>query len=93
VPIGYPVQGIYKKGYDGTDINAVDRSNFPVGNKAPNNYHLLATGDDYSKVSVYRYPSLKKNSKAVESRGHSSHVTNVKFTKDDKRLLTTGGED
>lgn len=46
VPIGYPVQGIYRKGQDGTDINAVDRTNLPVGNKAPYNYHLLVTGDD-----------------------------------------------
>lgn len=54
---------------------------------------MLATGDDYSKVNVFRYPSLNKNSKCVENRGHSSHVTNVKFTKDDKRILSTGGED
>ncbi|KRW98348.1 WD40-repeat-containing domain [Pseudocohnilembus persalinus] len=93
VPIGYQVQGIFRKGYDGTDINAVDRSNFPVGNKAPQNYHLLATGDDYSRVNVFKYPSIQKGSKCITNRGHSSHVTNVKFTKDDKRIISTGGED
>ena len=62
-PIGYPVQGIYRKGYDGTDINAVDRSHFPMIKDKPEsreNYHLVATADDYSKVSVFKFPVLKK---------------------------------
>jgi len=54
---------------------------------------LLATGDDYAKVSLFKYPTLKKNSSYVDKRAHSSHVTNVKFTKDDKNLISTGGED
>jgi len=53
----------------------------------------LASGDDFSHVRILRYPSLKKSSEAVVGTGHSSHVTNVKWTKDDSRILSTGGED
>jgi hypothetical protein len=53
----------------------------------------MVTGDDYSKVSVFKFPSIKKGSIPVDNTGHSSHVTNVKFSKDDKKIYSTGGED
>ena len=64
---------------DGTDINGVDRSKKPH----PDGYHLVASADDFSKVKVFRYPSIRENSEFIEGRGHSSHVTQVKWSKDD----------
>ena len=29
----------------------------------------------------------------MEGSGHSSHVTNVRWTADDKHIISTGGED
>jgi len=89
VTLGWPVQGIFEQYMDGTDVNAVDRSNatYDKGMK------LLASGDDRGKVRILEYPCLVKNSQSVAGRGHSSHVTNVVFTKDDGYVLSTGGED
>eukprot|EP01015_Nassula_variabilis_P006389 TRINITY_DN1486_c0_g1_i2.p1 TRINITY_DN1486_c0_g1~~TRINITY_DN1486_c0_g1_i2.p1 ORF type:complete len:351 (+),score=77.49 TRINITY_DN1486_c0_g1_i2:65-1117(+) len=87
--LGWPVQGIWPAAVDGTDINATYRSN----KKHPGDYHLISVGDDFGKVSIYRYPSLKKGSVPVVGVGHSSHVTNVKFNKSDDMLISTGGED
>ena len=53
----------------------------------------MATGDDYAKVSLFKYPSIKPNSAFIDKRAHSSHVTNVKFSADDQNLYSTGGED
>ncbi len=81
VTLGWPVQGIWPECADGTDINSVDCSNTNVeDNLDYKKYFLLATGDDSSQVRILRYPSLKKASDAVIGRGHSSHVTSVKFT-------------
>lgn len=44
-------------------------------------------------VKVFRYPCIKKKSQYVEGRGHSSHVTQVKWSNDDKFLFTAGGAD
>jgi len=93
VPIGWPVQGIYQKFYDGTDINAVDRSNFPFSNISPENYHLLVAGDDYGNLLCFKFPTLQKHSIPVIGNGHSSHVTNVKFNHNDTKIFSTGGED
>ncbi|CAD8200325.1 unnamed protein product [Paramecium octaurelia] len=95
VTLGWPVQGIWPECADGTDINAVDRSNTTINGKndPKTSYHLLASGDDFSHVRILRFPSLKKSSEAVVGTGHSSHVTNVKWTKDDSRIISTGGED
>ncbi len=79
LPLGWPVQGIWAAGEDGSDINAVDRSAQPV----PDGYHLVAAATDSSLVKVFRYPCSEERSEFLEGRGHSSHVTNVKFSKDD----------
>lgn len=74
---------------DGTDINAIDRSNSSYAK----DMRLLASGDDFGKVRLLEYPCIVKNSQGVIGRGHSSHVTNVKFNSNDKVLVSTGGED
>jgi WD40 repeat protein len=82
-PLGWPVQGIWPPGADGTDINAVDRSH---------SGHLIAAADDFGKASLFRYPCLV-GAKPVVYSGHSSHVMNVRWTVGDKYLLTAGGND
>jgi microtubule-associated protein-like 6 len=83
--LGWPVQGIWPALSDGTDVNAVDRAH---------SGHLLATGDDFGKVRLYRYPCCTdKPAAALEHSGHSSHVTNVRWTAGDEYLISLGGND
>ena len=87
--IGWSVQGIFPALSDGTDVNACARS--PEG-------AILATGDDFGKVNLYRYPCPQR-SQHVSAIGHSSHVTNVCFVesakkdKNEIRVVSTGGAD
>lgn len=81
---GWTVQGMWPaNAYDSSEINAVDRS---VSGK------YLATGEDSGQIRLLRYPSVIPSSKAVVLRGHSSHVTNVRWTLDEK-LISVGGND
>ena len=82
--LGWPVQGVWPPNADGTDVNAVCRS--------PDE-KTIATGDDFGKVKIFRYPSSKENAKFKEYKGHSAHVTNVCFSSDGKYLFSTGGLD
>jgi WD40 repeat protein len=82
--LGWPVQGIWAAGMDGSDINAVARSH--TG-------HLLATSDDFGQVSLFRYPVIDKSAKRISYPGHSSHVMNVRWTCGDEYLLSAGGND
>lgn len=75
-------QGIWPPCSDGSDVNTVDRSNCKK---------FLATGDDFSKVKVFRYPVCNKRQMYSSYKGHSSHVTAVKWSPDDKLLYSTGG--
>ncbi len=43
----------------------------------------MVTGDDFNQVCVFKYPSVKYGSKAVVCNGHSTAVSNVKFSLDD----------
>ena len=88
--IGWPVQGIFPPYSDGTDVNAVDRSKRYFGNRE---YRLLATSDDFGLVKVFRYPCVESGSEGQIGKGHSSHVTNVKFNSTDQYLISTGGDD
>lgn len=84
-PLGFwGVQGIWPLYSDGSDINAVDRSN---------GLTMIATADDYGFVKIFRYPCAIEHSSFVQLRGHSSHVTNVKWSTSDHLLLSTGGRD
>ena len=78
----WATQGIWPPCSDGTDINSVDRSN-------SRNY--LVTGDDFSKVKLFKYPVCQKKQIYSAYKGHSSHVTGVKWTFDDKNIISTGG--
>ena len=80
---GFPVQGIWP-GLDYTDVNSVDRSR---------NGTLLATGDDFGQVKLFKYPCVKEKAAFNNYYGHSSHVTKVKFSANDSLLFSAGGND
>jgi len=81
--IGWPVQGIYPAGVDGSHINGVERSH---------NGEIVATGDDWRLLNIMRYPCLK-GGKPVSYAGHSEHVVRVKFDNEDSYLYSIGGYD
>jgi len=82
--LGWPVAGIWADCGDGTDINAVDRSPSET---------LLAAGDDYGKVRLYRYPAMTEKQPYRGAVGHSAHVPSVRFSPDESRLISVGGGD
>nr|XP_046165458.1 echinoderm microtubule-associated protein-like 1 isoform X6 [Oncorhynchus gorbuscha] len=82
--LGFQVFGLWPDGSDGTDINAVSRSN---------EKQLLVTGDDFGKVCLFSYPCCQFRAPSHVYGGHSSHVTNVNFLFDDSCLVSTGGKD
>uniref|UniRef100_A0A674CAB4 EMAP like 1 n=1 Tax=Salmo trutta TaxID=8032 RepID=A0A674CAB4_SALTR len=82
--LGFQVFGLWPDGSDGTDINAVSRSN---------EKRLLVTGDDFGKVHLFSFPCSQFRAPSHVYGGHSSHVTNVKFLFDDSCLVSTGGKD
>ncbi|GMH46698.1 hypothetical protein TrVE_jg371 [Triparma verrucosa] len=84
LPFGWPVQGIWGSDSSGGDVNAVCRSK---------NGKTLAVTDDMGLVKLYAFPCVHNNATGTEYRGHSSHVTNCRFTAGDAQLITTGGGD
>ena len=104
LPFGWPVQGIFPPNSDGTDINSVSRSSLydasvvsSCGKSAPSSTYnkncLLVTGDDFKRVKLFKYPATKEGAKFKEFKGHSEHVSNVKFSNDDNFVYSTGGLD
>jgi len=81
--LGWPVQGIFEPSQDGSDINSCDTSR---------TQSLVVTGDDNGNVNLFRYPVMKGN-KSSSSHAHSSHVVRVRFTQDERYVLSTGGHD
>jgi WD40 repeat protein len=81
--LGWPVQGIYEGVIDMTHVNTVDRS------KAGN---LVAVGNDWGNVVLFNYPNCS-GAKSRSFKGHSEHVTNVKWNSNDEYLFSAGGYD
>ena len=80
---GWLVDGIFPSGTDGTHINSVDFSEDQT---------LIATGDDYGLVNVFRNPA-RSGTIPICLRGHSEHVVRVRFGKSDSYLFSVGGYD
>jgi len=79
----WSTSGIIPKGQDGTHINGVEWSHDKT---------LIATGDDWGLVNVFRNPALIGH-KPKTLRGHSEHVVRVCFNEDDSILYSIGGYD
>jgi len=80
---GWPVKGIMYK--QKVPITSCARS-FNVHN----NYQLLAAGDMFGNLKLYRYPCIQMEVMHLVGRGHSSPISSIRFTRDDKYILTTG---
>jgi len=82
--LGWPVQGIYPKCTDGTFIHSVDRSHTTIRDQSASedlkNPSILAVGNNNGQVCLYNFPCTIKNSDYVYGVGHSSHITNVRWT-------------
>ena len=83
VKLGWWVQGIFPPSKSGNHVNGVDRSH---------EKNIIATGDDWGFVNLYRNPALK-GVKCTSYRAHSSHVVRVMFDAKDEYLYSTGGYD
>jgi microtubule-associated protein-like 6 len=89
LPVGWPVQGIWPTdvGCNEYIINAVARPH--TWESVP----VLATADDYGRVKIFNYPCVEQGAPDKCYKGHSEHVTNIKFSHDDAYCVTTGGGD
>ena len=81
--IGWSVLGVFPSGTDGSHVNGVAMS--ATGT-------LIATGDDWGLVNIYRNP-CREGSVAKSFRGHSEHVVRVKFGLADTYIFSIGGQD
>lgn len=54
---------------------------------------MIATGNDDSLVRLFHYPCVVPKQVHKAYQGHSSHITQVRFSKDDNFLVSTGGND
>jgi microtubule-associated protein-like 6 len=82
---GWQVKGIWKPFSDFTDVNGTCRSH---------SRNFLATADDFGQVNIYKYPcTVEKGAIYSSYLGHSSHVTKVRFSANDRYLVSTGGHD
>jgi len=82
--LGWAVAGVFDPSQDGTDVNIVsvnsDRS-------------VIATGDDYGYVNLFRYPANESGNDRKIFKGHAAHVQHVNFSPNQKYLISAGGND
>jgi microtubule-associated protein-like 6 len=109
-PLGFPVMGVFQNGGNGGDeINSVSRrdvfSSSNDGEAIAATETVVAAGDDFGRVRVFRWPCVAREAPAVEEiETHASHVSCVRFAPEevasvpgsdnnDRWLVSTGGGD
>jgi WD40 repeat protein len=53
----------------------------------------VVTGDDAGDVRLLNYPCVAKGARCARFRGHSSHVSAVRFSADDAWVASAGSVD
>ena len=79
--LSFETLGIWPTIADGTDINACAAFD-----------DILAVGDDFGRVRIYKYPTNQVNAESKELLGHADHVKQVSFM-DEAKLVTSGGHE
>ncbi|XP_067091821.1 echinoderm microtubule-associated protein-like 6 [Osmerus mordax] len=82
--LGDEVLGIWPRNADKADVNCACVSHAGLN---------VATGDDFGLVKLFDFPCTEKFAKHKRYFGHSAHVTNIRFSYDDKYVISTGGDD
>jgi len=80
---GWDVEGLYQKGFDGTDLNDCTLTS---------DGKLIISGDDYGTVRLHNYPAIDPETH-LSFTGHAEFVQGVELLRDDSQLITCGGED
>ena len=81
--LGWATQGIFVTD-DENDVTTVCRTK---------SEKLLATGGKDGKINLFKYPSVQEKSDFKSYRGHSSEISEVRFTEGDSNLVTIGKKD
>nr|XP_015828065.2 echinoderm microtubule-associated protein-like 6 isoform X1 [Nothobranchius furzeri] len=82
--LGDEVLGIWPRNADKADVNCACVSHAGLS---------LVTGDDFGLIKLFEFPCSEKFAKHKRYFGHSAHVTNVRFSCDDKYVVSAGGSD
>ena len=78
------INGIWPAYAEKTDIDAVSTSHSD---------QLLATGDDFGMVKLFKYPCPESETPFKQFGGHSAQVSGVKFSGDDSYLISVAEGD
>ncbi|OXB63038.1 hypothetical protein ASZ78_014805, partial [Callipepla squamata] len=82
--LGDEVIGIWPRNADKADVNCACVTHAGLN---------IVTGDDFGLVKLFDFPCTEKFAKHKRYFGHSAHVTNIRFSHDDKYVISTGGDD
>ncbi|OCT79280.1 hypothetical protein XELAEV_18026090mg [Xenopus laevis] len=82
--LGEEVMGIWPRNADKADVNCACVSHAGIN---------VVSGDDFGLVKLFDFPCTDRFAKHKRYFGHSAHVTNVRFSHDDKYVISTGGDD
>uniref|UniRef100_UPI003AAE605C echinoderm microtubule-associated protein-like 6 n=1 Tax=Centroberyx gerrardi TaxID=166262 RepID=UPI003AAE605C len=82
--LGDEVLGVWPRNAEKADVNCACVSHAGLN---------LVTGDDFGLVKLFDFPCSEKFAKHKRYFGHSAHVTNIRFSCDDKYVVSAGGSD
>uniref|UniRef100_A0A3Q3FEP0 EMAP like 6 n=1 Tax=Labrus bergylta TaxID=56723 RepID=A0A3Q3FEP0_9LABR len=82
--LGDEVLGVWPRNTEKADVNCACVSHAGLN---------LVTGDDFGLIKLFEFPCSEKFAKHKRYFGHSAHVTNIRFSCDDKYVISAGGSD
>ncbi|PNH12713.1 Lipoxygenase y domain-containing protein 1 [Tetrabaena socialis] len=92
--LGFPVMGVWRKDTDGTDINALSNNGaYPDTDPLAGEGEVVVTAGDDGRLRLFNYPCVVEDAPDRTYLGHCSHVMNVRFSPDNRYVVSVGGND
>lgn len=85
-PMTWAAQGAWPAQNDGTEVTAVDCA---FQSRRP----ILAAGDNFGRIRLFRYPCTTSLAKSKEYRGHGPNITKVRWAGGDSHLVSCSASD
>ncbi|MEW5309958.1 MAG: hypothetical protein WDW38_001797 [Sanguina aurantia] len=95
--LGFPVMGVWRRGSDVTEVEALHRSNrieaFARTDPLCGEGQYVVTASDDGRIRLMNFPAVVQAAPCREYVGHSSHVMDVRFSPDNRAVVSVGGRD
>ena len=91
--LAWSTLGVWPTDRNQTQVNTIDVAKNKCRDVKRNESGLIATGNDDGIIKLFRWPAPNRSAPFTQLIGHGPHISVVRWTTDEKHLISIGASD